>query len=50
MTVQELIDDLLEVEDKTNTVFVHMDGDLRPVVDIDNCISYRVDINVQPRD
>lgn len=47
-TVQELIDELTEIKDKTKPVFIYdsSNSEIYPVHSVDNTISDRVDINI----
>jgi len=52
-TVQDLIDELMKVEDKTKRVYVYTEGgeacgdqDIAPLHSIDHDLSDRVDINL----
>lgn len=46
-TVQDLINMLEEVEDKSLPIFLNHDTNILEIMDIDYCISDRVEINVK---
>ena len=46
MTVQDLIDELCMVEDRTLPVYIWQDDNIKPIDMVDTSISDRVDINI----